>query len=233
MANEIQNAQDKQISIFISYSRKNLDEADSIAERMRNKGFITLRDTEDILPTESWKERLTALIEQADAVVFLLSPASAKSEICEWEVEYAVKLGKLIVPVVIEDVAGASIPTTLSRLNYIFATNRDRLENAVDSLTDALSGTYSWIREHTTYLGAGLAWQRSGRRELFLLKPPEAARASRWLASRPRELPEPSPIVKKLVSESLQAALNEATYVRLKIHAIETALTPVIQKTIE
>ena len=91
------------------------------------------RDTDDILPTEEWRERLEQLIAEADTIVFLLSPASATSEVCAWEVDYATSPGKRIAPIVIEDVDASLIPPLLARLNFIFATDRDPFENAVSS----------------------------------------------------------------------------------------------------
>jgi hypothetical protein len=43
-------------------------------------------DRHDIKPGEPWEVRLSALIEQSDTVVFVISPESVKSERCVWEV---------------------------------------------------------------------------------------------------------------------------------------------------
>jgi hypothetical protein len=53
-------------------------------------------------------------------VVFLLSPISARSEICAWEVEEAARLGKRILPVICRPLEGVSPPLRLRDLNYIF-----------------------------------------------------------------------------------------------------------------
>ncbi|MEM9046656.1 MAG: toll/interleukin-1 receptor domain-containing protein, partial [Pseudomonadota bacterium] len=110
--------------VFISYSRKDRERAQSIADTLRERSFGVFRDTEDILPTEEWKGRLQQLIEEADTIVFLLSPHSAVSEVCAWEVEYAVSLSKRIAPIVIDEVEGNDIPPLLARLNFIFCTAR-------------------------------------------------------------------------------------------------------------
>jgi hypothetical protein len=220
------------LSVFLSYSRKNRHEAEIIGDKLRDRGFRVFVDLQDILPTEAWRERLLVLIEQADAVVFLLSPASCTSEVCGWEVETATRLGKRIAPVVIEDVKGAAIPAMLSRLNYIFATERDRLENAVDSLGDALSGSAEWLREHTRYLHLALVWQRSGRRPRFLLPGDEALRASSWLAHRPNEVSQPSALVVKLINASLALEQSMKAYMEKKDRAMASRLRPLIEKEI-
>jgi TPR repeat protein len=60
------------------------------------------------------------LISEADTVVFVLSPTSARSEICAWEVEEATRLGKRILPVNCRPLEGTSPPPRLRALNYIF-----------------------------------------------------------------------------------------------------------------
>ena len=67
--------------IFLSYSRNDRERAQRIGDVLRERQFGVFKDTEDILPTEEWKRRLEQLIAEADAIVFLLSPHSATSEV--------------------------------------------------------------------------------------------------------------------------------------------------------
>lgn len=113
------------------------------------------RDTDDILPTEEWRTRLEQLIADSDTVVFLLSPRSASSDVCRWEVEHAAALNKRIAPIVIEEVAPELIPPRLARPNFIFCTERDPFEDAIDTLESALRTDIDWIREHTRLGGTG------------------------------------------------------------------------------
>lgn len=78
---------EEEAKVFLSYSRKDRERAQVIAERLRARHFGVFKDTDDILPTEEWKERLEQLIEEADTIVFLFSPHSATSEVCAWEVD--------------------------------------------------------------------------------------------------------------------------------------------------
>ena len=57
-------------------------------------------DVHDIVTGEPWQERLRSLIEQADATVFLISPDSVASQVCEWEVNEAELREKRVFPVV-------------------------------------------------------------------------------------------------------------------------------------
>src|SRR5215813_14606666 len=84
------------LRVFISYSRDDLDFADQLAAALDSSGFECFIDREGISGGEDWKRRLGNLISEADTVVFVLSPDSARSETCNWEVEEAARLNKRI-----------------------------------------------------------------------------------------------------------------------------------------
>jgi hypothetical protein len=214
--------------VFLSYSRRDLVAAEAVAGLLRDRGFTVLRDLDDILPTEAWRERLGQLIEEADTVVFLLSPASAVSRVCAWEVEYANELHKKIAPIVVADVAGNDIPPLLSRLNYIFATDSGRIENAVETLCDALSGSAEWAREHTRLTNKALRYADQGRPRSELLNENELSKAEDWLAKKPNDLPGVSPLVDGFIRESRQQRHIMDKYREAKLSAIDAIVGPII-----
>jgi len=77
-------------------------------------------DREDIQQGEAWWERLQQLITESDAIMFVLSPASIASPICQQEVAFAESLNKRLVPVVAKELGALRPPPALERLNYIF-----------------------------------------------------------------------------------------------------------------
>lgn len=176
--------------VFLSYSRKDREKAQRISDALRAREYGVFRDTDDILPTEAWRERLQQLIEEADTIVFLMSRHSLTSEVCAWEVELADSLGKRIAPIVIEDVDSEAIPPILARLNYIFATERDPFENAVSSLVSALETDVGWVREHTRLGAIARRWDGAGRPARLLLRGADITDAETWRDARPREAPE-------------------------------------------
>ena len=112
--------QSDKLSVFISYSRDDLDFADQLDAALKLTGFDTSIDRHHISGGEDWKNRLGALIRDADTVVFVLSPSSARSPMCVWEVEEAVRLGKRILPVLCRPLEGVSPPPQLAARNYIY-----------------------------------------------------------------------------------------------------------------
>ncbi|MGZ0188453.1 MAG: TIR domain-containing protein, partial [Alphaproteobacteria bacterium] len=176
------------------------------------KQFGVFRDTDDILPTEEWKGRLEELIAEADTIVFLLSPHSATSEICGWEVEYATSLNKRIAPIVIDDVDTADIPPLLARLNFIFCTPRDPFENAVATLVSALGTDIEWIREHTRLAGLARRWQAASHPTRLKLRGQDIVDSELWRDTRPSDAPAVTALQAKFITDSRQAAAHRQRY---------------------
>ncbi|MEQ1697557.1 MAG: SUMF1/EgtB/PvdO family nonheme iron enzyme [Hyphomicrobiaceae bacterium] len=108
------------LRLFISYSRADLAFADELAGGLEIDGAFDIAiDRHSIIEGEDWKKRLGALIADSDTVVFLLSPSSAKSEVCQWEVDEAVRLTKRIVPVLVTALGAQPAPTALAALNAL------------------------------------------------------------------------------------------------------------------
>ena len=81
-----------EISVFLSYSRDDLAFAEQLAYSLKACGVSVAVDHAEIQGGERWQERLRKLILAADHVVFVLSPSSAGSGVCRWEVDEALKL---------------------------------------------------------------------------------------------------------------------------------------------
>src|SRR6516164_1350545 len=112
--------QDHKLNVFISYSRDDLAFADQLDAGLGLAGFAATIDRHGISAGEDWQTRLGALIRDSDTVVFVLSPSSARSKTCAWEVEEAVRLGKRILPVICRSLEDANPPPQLAKLNYIY-----------------------------------------------------------------------------------------------------------------
>src|SRR6266567_3311042 len=90
-----------ELKVFISYSRRDSSEfSDELVAGLELAGFAPFLDRHDIAPGEDWETRLSGLIEQADTVVYVVSPEAIKSERCRWEVDRTLALSKRLVPVI-------------------------------------------------------------------------------------------------------------------------------------
>jgi hypothetical protein len=110
---------DSKLRVFISYSRDDLEFADQLDAALNVCGFECLIERHGISGGEDWKQRLGDLISWADAVVFVVSPSSARSEIMAWEVEEAARFSKRILPVRCRPFEGEQSSPLLRALNYM------------------------------------------------------------------------------------------------------------------
>ena len=189
--------QGDKLNVFISYSRDDLAFADQLDPALKLTGFGVTIDRLDISGGEEWKNRLGALIRDAGTVVFVLSPSSARSVMCAWEVAEAVRLGKRIIPVLCRSLDGANPPPQLAARNYIFFYEEPKFSGSgfgtgLVDLVSALNTDLDWLSEHTRYLQRATEWDAGGRPANRLLSGPDIATAKDWAARRPKNAPEPT-----------------------------------------
>jgi TPR repeat protein len=216
------------LRVFISYSRDDLDFADQLDAALDACGFACVLDRHGISGGEDWKLRLGNLISEADTVVFVLSPTSARSEICAWEVEEAARLGKRILPVNCRSLEGESPPPRLRDLNYIFFHENPKAPGSgfgtgLASLVAALNTDFDWLREHTRYLQRATEWDRGGRPANRLLSGDDIAEAKAWAARRPKSAPEPTALHLDFIRASEEEAQARSNAQRQQLEAVAAA----------
>ncbi|HWN41240.1 MAG TPA: TIR domain-containing protein [Thermoanaerobaculia bacterium] len=193
------------LKVFLSYSRKDSDFAERLLGRLTQAGFETYLDKHEILPGEPWQDRIGKLIEIADTVVFLLSPDSVSSTVCDWEVNETERLGKRLLPVILRDVHPDQVPGRLKRLNYTFMRDAQEEEEGFGRLVAALQTDIDWIREHTRLGELALDWERGKRGTELLLRGSVLSSAELWLTAHPRGAPEPTGLHHLFIQESRKA----------------------------
>jgi tetratricopeptide (TPR) repeat protein len=198
--------------VFISYSRKNSEFAHRLIDRLNLANKKSWVDWEGIpLTAPNWWAEIKAGIENADNFVFIISPASTASIVCNMELDYALDLSKRIVPIVYEDVdrsdAFASIADfepdeameerlsgqdpliiardnwqRISHINWIFFRAGDVFDNSFATLLKTVETDLAYVKGHTRYLARAREWESNGRRTDLLLLGEEITRAEAWLA---------------------------------------------------
>ena len=187
--------QGDKVRVFVAYSRDDLEFAEQLDAALRLAAVETQQAIgRSISAGEDWKKVLSDALRDADTIIFLLSPSSARSAICAWEVEEAVRLGKRIIPVVCCALEGASPPQQLVAHNYIYFYAEPNhpgsgFGTGLAQLASALHTNLDWLREYALYLRRATEWNELGRTADRLLFGSDVASAKAWAARRPKMRP--------------------------------------------
>ena len=89
--------------VFISYSRKDREIAQTIYGALIGHNRSVWMDVKDIPPNAEWCKEIQSGIQLAENFAFLISPDSIASPICNVEIDYARSLNKRLIPVVVRE----------------------------------------------------------------------------------------------------------------------------------
>jgi len=90
--------------VFISYSRKDTHIIDRLAQQLNASAVETWVDREDIAVGAKWRRKIVDAIDDAVAVLVVLSPDAAASDNVRKEIDIAEEARKLLLPVKIRSV---------------------------------------------------------------------------------------------------------------------------------
>jgi hypothetical protein len=217
------------LKVFISYSRSDMSFADELVAGLEYDGrFDVTIDRHSILEGEDWKLRLGTLIADADTVVFIISHASAKSDICAWEVDEALRHSKRILPVLAESIGTIPVPKKLAALNYVrfdaFDDGRPRSFMAgLNALVRAINTDAAWLHEHTRYLSLARSWDEAGQATNRLLSGSDIFAAKTWAARRPKDAPQLTELHLDFIRASEEAEAARASKERQQLDEIKAA----------
>ncbi|MEO1179792.1 MAG: toll/interleukin-1 receptor domain-containing protein, partial [Cyanobacteria bacterium J06636_28] len=92
----IKNAHSKMTQVFLAYAQADVKVMHDIRRSLRRQGFTVWSNQTDIPTGEAFKRLVNRGIEEADTMVYLLSPNSLRSQYCQYELRYAVALKKRV-----------------------------------------------------------------------------------------------------------------------------------------
>ena len=191
---------------FISYSRRDVAfAADWLCEELRAQGKQVWLDL-DITGGAKWRDRVRRGIEACKSLVFVVSPASVASEACLEELEDAVALHKLVIPVIHEDVPERLMPQALTEFEWVFLRGSDDRTAGMRRLLDALEADLEWRDQHTRLAGRAREWLDSSRNSSYLLRGADLREAEAWLAHQAGHRTAPTREQAEYITHSRQAA---------------------------
>jgi TIR domain-containing protein len=144
---------------------------------------------------DEWWQRLQQMIAASDVIVFIVSPDSASSKVCDEEIAYSRSLGKRIIPILRRPIDFAKAPPRLSALNVRIHFIDDREEafiSALNQLCVELDVDVAWYRESRRLTDIALKWNIEGKSPDRLMSPADVRATDHLLERRPRNA-EPPP----------------------------------------
>ncbi len=188
---------------FISYSRKDKVFVQRLYEALQARGQKIWVDWDGIPLSADWRAEIREGIENANAVIFVISPDSLASKEVGVEREWAEDLNKRLIPLVYRDVTPKAVPPSLASLNWIFCRETDNFEAAMVAVLDVLETDLAWVKTHTRLLMRAIEWDKNERNQSFLLRGDDLHQAERSLMQNYTD-PQPTPLQHEYVVTSRQ-----------------------------
>lgn len=211
--------------VFISYSRKDRDFVRELSETLVKREKDAWVDWEDIPLAAKWRAEIYSGIESAHAFLFVISPDSVTSEVCNEELEHAVKHNKRLVPVLRREVAPNVLPEPLESHNWISCRDGDDFEDAFKRLVQALDTDLEWAKSHTRLLTRAVEWEGKNEDNSLLLRGTDLKEAEEWQVGAAQKDPKPTPVQDRYILTSRKAATRRQ---RVTLAAIASALVVAI-----
>jgi hypothetical protein len=106
------------VRVFVSYALEDRDFAESLVEHLKTAGINVSDPLSQLAPGDNWPLEIGQALERSDAMVVLVSPASARSETVKRDIEYALSSKRFsgrLIPVIVRPAPKA--PWILNRLH--------------------------------------------------------------------------------------------------------------------
>ncbi len=196
--------------VFISYSRKDKDFVRRLHDALKAANRDIWVDWEDIPATADWWREIQAGIEAANAFVFVISPDSVRSEVCNRELDYALTNNKRLIPLLYRDVTDPAdqkaMHPSIGSHNWIFFRDTDDFNAAFQQLISAMDTDLNHVRIHTRLLTRAKEWDANNRNASFLLQGDDLNSAEAWLAQAVNKKPAPTDLHTAYILASRRAA---------------------------
>ncbi len=194
--NDIRTALAQMSDVFISYSRKDQGLVYKLHSALQATGREAWVNWQDTLPTKEWWQEIQRGIEGANAFVFVLSPDSVRSKLCQQEIAHAIHHHKRIIPIVYRDgfELNPNLPAhqDLKRHNWLLFTEASQFESMFQKLLEIMNTDLESVRTHTQLLVRSLEWDHNARNDNFLLRGDDLTAAEQWFLENNHSLP-PTP----------------------------------------
>ncbi|HBB31158.1 MAG TPA: type IV secretion protein Rhs [Cyanobacteria bacterium UBA8803] len=204
----IKNANNLMTQVFLSYADEDRETMEKIRNSLRRESITVWTNKTDIQTGEPFEEAINRGIEQADNLVFLLSPDSVKSTYCQQELDLALSLSKRIIPLLVRETDPNQVPSALRALQYINLTDNVKEDDYLldeSQLLKIFHQDAAYYNEHKILLTKALKWKRQNENPSILLRGYNLRSAETWLkVAKKRAQQPPTQLQEEFIEESLR-----------------------------
>jgi TIR domain len=122
------------MKIFLSYTHEDKQSATTLANGLKQLGHEVWIDYEGLQVGQEWWDQILTRIKGADVVVIAVSKLALHSDACKAEWEYARKLRRPTMPVLIEHIKIDLLPVEIARLQVVQVADFGRLVDAINHI---------------------------------------------------------------------------------------------------
>ncbi len=205
----IKNAMGMMTDVFLSYSTQDSEMMKRLKNGLMRSGFTVWTNLSDIKTGVEFQEEINKGIEAADTLVYLLSPDSLASQYCQIEIDYAKKLNKRIITLLIRETDLNTIPADIRAIQFIdFLVGKDedgekKFKDSADKILNELYKDNDYYDLHKVFLVKALKWQRQNNNPTVLLRGNGLKSAQAWFkAAKGRAQHPPLPIHSEFIAAS-------------------------------
>ncbi|NEO35988.1 MAG: TIR domain-containing protein [Moorea sp. SIOASIH] len=200
------NANNLLTQVFICYADQDKPVMQKIAKTLMRKSFTVWTNKTDIETGTRFQDVVYQGIEGADNIVYLISPASLKSDYCQQEITHALVNNKRIIPLLIESTELEWIPPHIRALQFIdFTTYNDEAKYRIDAdkLIKGLHQEQPYYSDHKRLLVKAIKWKNQNLNPSILLRGYNLRYYQNWLTlNQQRNSYPPLPIHHEFITES-------------------------------
>ena len=204
----IKNGNNLMTEVFLSYADEDRETMEKVRRSLRREGITVWTNTTDIQTGEEFSAAINRGIEQADNLVYLLSPDSVNSTFCQQELDLAVSLNKRVIPILVRETNTMRVPNGLRDLQYIDLTDNLQEDDYLADESQLLNILYqdeAYYNEHKILLTKALKWQQQQHNPSILLRGYNLRSAETWLdVAQKRTQHPPTQLQSEFITESLR-----------------------------
>ena len=211
IAESKKNANNLMTEVFIAYDVDDLLMRDEVNKYLIRHGFTTWVHQSDIKAGVDYGKAIELGIEQADNLLFLISPRSVKSKYCMVELNYALSLNKRVIPIQIEPTEIETFPPELKQIQFIdFTEKGGKREDGkffdvknLQRLVKEINKDKRYFEEHKAFQNQALKWIRQNRNSSILLRGYNLDKAKTWLKEGQKSSYPPTQLHEEFINESI------------------------------